>query len=78
MVRMKDTFYELNQVLVTRAAFMRAYNENMPIGFPHVTLSLLKKFQDAHPTLFKHGDAWSLDRHRKKLMDWLPQNSRIS
>lgn len=78
MVRMKDPQYELNQALVTRAAFMKAYNENMPGGFPHVTTTLLKKFQDAHPTLFKHGDSWSLDRHRKKLIDWLPQQSHLS
>lgn len=55
--------------------FLESFNKNMPKGFPHVTPALLKKFQEAHAALFK-GDAttWSLDQHRKKLIDWLPRN----
>jgi hypothetical protein len=26
-----------------------------------------------YPSLFKDNVYWSLDKHRKKLMDWLPQ-----
>lgn len=54
--------------------FLKSYNENMPSSFPRATVVLLKKFKETHVMLFSHGDAWSLDRHRKKVMDWLPQN----
>ncbi|MDO8572637.1 MAG: hypothetical protein Q7S11_02580 [bacterium] len=47
----------------------------MPEGFPRASTALLKKFQSAHAMLFKNGDLWSLEQHRKKLMDWLPRNS---
>ena len=46
----------------------------MPATFPRATLSLLNSFRETHTTIFKHGDLWSLDQHRKKLMDWIPRN----
>jgi len=55
--------------------FLESYNKNMPKGFPLATALLLKKFKDAQPGLFKNGDLWSLDQHRKKLIDWLPRNN---
>ncbi len=55
--------------------FLKSYNQNMPVTFPRATLSLLNRFREAHTTLFKHGDLWSLDLHRKKLIEWLPRNS---
>lgn len=61
--------------LITLAEFLESYNKNMPEGFPRASAPLLKKFQDAHTTLFTHGDLWSLDQHRKKIIDWLPRNS---
>lgn len=55
--------------------FLASFNKNMPKGFPLVTPALLKKFQEAHASLFKDGNTtWSLDQHRKKLIDWLPRN----
>jgi hypothetical protein len=33
----------------------------------------LKKYKEQHPLFFKHGDLWSLDEHRKKVLDWIPQ-----
>ena len=62
-------------VLISVAEFLESYNKNMPIGWPRATTTLLQKFRDEHSTLFTHGDQWSLDQHRKKLMDWLPRNS---
>lgn len=60
---------------ITIADFLESFNKNMPKGFPLVTPALLKKFQEAHATLFKDGaTTWSLDQHRKKLIDWLPRN----
>jgi len=37
-----------------------------------VTPSLLKVFQAKNAHFFKNEGAWSLDQHRKKVMDWLP------
>ncbi|MCR4330555.1 MAG: hypothetical protein NUV49_01600 [Patescibacteria group bacterium] len=67
-----------SQMQISLADFLKSYNQNMPAGFPRATALLLKKFQDAHTMLFKHGDLWSLDQHRKKLIDWLPRNSDAS
>lgn len=62
-------------VLITVSEFLESYNKNMPAGWPQVTSALLGKFREEHESLFTHGDLWSLDQHRKKLMDWLPRNS---
>jgi hypothetical protein len=58
------------QVQISSSDFLKSYNKNIPLGFPHATETLLKKFKEGHPTFFKHGDLWSLDEHRKKVMDW--------
>ena len=60
---------------ISLADFLKSYNQNMPASFPRVSVAMLKKFKDEHPLLFKHGDSWSLDEHRKKIIDWLPLNS---
>ncbi len=65
---------DLNEAPVTLAAFLESYNQNIPAGFPRSTVAALKKFQEAHPILFKQKDARSVTRHRKKLMDWLSSN----
>ncbi|OGZ05469.1 MAG: hypothetical protein A2942_01125 [Candidatus Lloydbacteria bacterium RIFCSPLOWO2_01_FULL_50_20] len=57
--------------------FLRSYNQNMPATFPRATMLLLNKFREAHAGLFKHGDFWSLDLHRKKLIEWLPRNGGL-
>lgn len=61
-------------VLIPVSEFLESYNKNMPAGWPRATAVLLQKFRDAHEALFTHGDLWSLDQHRKKIMDWLPRN----
>ncbi len=54
--------------------FVASYNQNLPSRFPQATLAQAKEFQKAFPTLFNDGrDSWSLERHRKKMMDWLPR-----
>lgn len=50
--------------------FVKSYNENLPLQFPRASLALLREFKESHGTLFR-GDVWSLDQHRKKVMDWL-------
>lgn len=54
--------------------FLKSYNETIPQGFPRASETLLKKYKDEHTAFFKNGELWSLDLHRKKIMDWLPQN----
>ena len=70
-MRRKNDAHELNKVMTSAVIFMESYNKSVPSGFPRVSAKALKKFQSVHPTLFKHGDDWSIDRHRKRLMDWL-------
>jgi len=65
---------KISQAQVTLPAFLEFYNKNMPKSFPMASVPLLKKFKDAHPVLFKNGELWSLEQHRKKVMDWLPRN----
>lgn len=69
---------KVSEMPISLSEFLGSYNKNMPESFPRATASLLKKFQAAHPLLFKRGDFWSLDLHRKKFMDWLPRNSELS
>ena len=66
---------ELNEAPVTLVVFLESYNKNIPAGFPHASAVMLKKFQDAHPTLFKRNDMWSVAKHRKRLIDWLSSHS---
>jgi hypothetical protein len=58
--------------------FLKAYNEKLPTAFPPATQPLLKEFRKAHASLFKADNTWSLDQHRKKVMDWLTSRARVS
>lgn len=66
---------KISQMQISLLDFLKSYNQNIPTGFPQASVALLKKFKDMHSMLFKNGDLWSLDRHRKKLIDWLPRNN---
>ncbi|MBU2103893.1 hypothetical protein KKD81_02455 [Patescibacteria group bacterium] len=57
-------------------AFVKAYNEDLPEQFPQATLELLQEFKKQNTSLFKQSRTWSLDQHRKKVMDWLPAHTR--
>ena len=63
---------------LSAAEFITSYNENLPSRFPRASKAFLKEFKKAYPGLFKDDfkgdDEWSLDQHRKKFMDWLPQH----
>ncbi|MDP3875288.1 MAG: hypothetical protein Q8Q22_02100 [bacterium] len=63
-----------NERLLSNEEFLQSYNQNIPMGYPHASLALLQKFKDEHLSLFKANCLWSLDQHRKRLIDWLPQN----
>lgn len=64
----------LNEVRLSISEFLESFNQNMPENFPKVSESELIRFKDEHKSLFRKGNAWSLDDHRKKVMDWLPRN----
>ena len=51
--------------------FVKLYNENLPSAFPKVSSALMRQFKSGHETLFKSDGIWSLDIHRKKVMDWM-------
>ena len=63
-----------NEMPLTNIEFLESYNKNMPEGYPHVSLAILEKFKAVHLSLFKANGAWSLDQHRKRMIEWLPQN----
>jgi len=63
---------------LSRKEFLASYNEDLPKEFPHASDPILKEFSKRYPELFKNGDLWSLDVHRKRLMDWLPAYVRAN
>ncbi|MBN1778619.1 MAG: hypothetical protein JW816_00125 [Candidatus Buchananbacteria bacterium] len=75
MTKKIDKELQANQDLVTREAFLEFYNQGIPENFSQVTIQDLKDFEAANPRLFKDSKLWSLDKHRKRLMDWLPRHS---
>jgi len=63
---------EFNEAGTTMLVFMDYYNNHIPDAFPKATEKSLKAFREAHLSLFEEGeDLWSIDKHRKRLMDWL-------
>lgn len=64
----------LNEIPLSLSEFLKSFNQNMPENFPQVSEENLLKFKEEHESLFRKGGTWSLDQHRKKVMDWLPRN----
>ncbi len=77
MTKHKNNDLEINQVVVTASAFVDLYNKTIPEGFPRASIKLLNHFQFEHSTLFKNKSNWSIDKHRKKFMDWLVSHQDI-
>ena len=77
-MRLPDLDRERSEKHISFAEFMRSYNADLPAAFPHASAALLKEFRKSNESLFKDGDLWSLDRHRKKVMDWLTTRTRVS
>lgn len=65
---------DVSQIQLTLPDFLKSFNKNMPGHLPQATAELLQKFKDEHRSFFKHGDMWSLDEHRKRIVDWLQLN----
>lgn len=62
---------QVNLAGTTATVFMHYYNGHIPENFPKATSKNLEIFRQKYPSLFKDGKSWSIDGHRKKLMDWL-------
>jgi len=70
-MRLPDVDKERSERSLPLSGFLRSYNEGLPTQFPRASLPLLREFRKAHLALFKGDSLWSLDQHRKKVMDWL-------
>lgn len=66
---------ELNEARTPLLAFMNEYNRNLPQGYPSASLKALETFRNLHPLLFRGADSWSIDKHRKRVMDWLSSHN---
>jgi len=64
----------LNEIPLSLSEFLKSFNQNMPANFPQASEGQLIMFRKEHEILFRKGGTWSLDQHRKKVMDWLPRN----
>jgi hypothetical protein len=62
---------------LTMLDFLKSYNQGLPSQFPAASQVLLKEFYNSNSHLFKDADVWTLDQHRKKVMDWIPQHLGI-
>jgi len=69
---------KISEARTSLADFIKSYNKGLPASFPRSSVALLNEFRSSHPLFFKHGNLWSLDEHRKKIMDWLPQRLEAS
>ena len=77
-MRGPDLDRENSERRLTLAEFLAAYNIGLPTGFPRASTPLLRVFSQKYPDFFKNSELWSLDQHRKKVMDWLPNHLRAS
>ena len=73
-----DLDRERSEKKLSLPEFLAAYNKDLPSQFPRASASLLKIFSERHPEFFKRDSNWSLDQHRKKVMDWLPGHIRAT
>ena len=77
-MRFPDVDRERSERLISFFDFMKSYNQGLPATFPRASRALLAEFKKNNEALFKNGDLWSLDQHRKKVMDWLISRRSIS
>lgn len=72
MAKRTHSDLNINQLNTSLVVFMGSYNVTIPKNFPQATIPALERFKEIHPTLFKGPDTWSMDKHRKRFMDWMP------
>ena len=81
VVRIRNKKYndlEKNQDTISLESFLEMYNKSVPGRFPSASVKALKQFQETYPSLFKKQDEWSIDRHRKRFMDWSFSNRKAA
>ncbi len=71
IVPIKSLAEDVNLTELSISEFIVYYNANIPETFPQASFNAMKEFQNTYPSLFKDSTAWIIDRHRKKVMDWL-------
>ena len=76
-MRRRNIEQEQNRVGVSNSVFVDLYNRTIPQGFPRATEEMLVKFEISHPLLFKKTGMWSIDKHRKRFMDWLSSHHSV-
>lgn len=76
-MKLPDLDKERSEKHLSLPEFLKCYNEKLPPVFPQASLALLREFKKTHQSIFKEGGTWSLDQHRKKVMDWLPPATEI-
>ena len=69
---------DVSELLLSLPEFVLSYNRTIPETFPRASSALLLRYRGEHAMFFKHKDQWSLSEHRKKIMDWLPLNSKTA
>jgi hypothetical protein len=62
---------EFNEAGMPLKAFIEYYNRTIPADFTHATEKAMKKFKADRTALFDGDGLWSLDKHRKHVMDFL-------
>jgi hypothetical protein len=70
-MRGPDVDRERSERKHTLREFLTLYNAGLPTEFPRATTALLLEYKSRHKDQFT-DEEWSLDMHRKKVMDWLP------
>ena len=75
MIHSTDSQQDTNFIGTSTEVFIEYYNKNIPDTFPHATHKTLKEFQTQYPSLFKEDRKWTINKHRKKYMDWLISHS---
>ena len=63
---------EVNFVGMTMPEFLVYYNKSTPEAMPRATKESLAEFKTTHSSLFDEGGLWTIDKHRRRVMDWLP------
>lgn len=67
----KKIFPDPNLIPNSIEDFAEYYNKNIPISYSKVTVDDLIEFKQTHQSLFVGDGNWTIDKHRKKLMDWI-------
>jgi hypothetical protein len=72
MAKSRDLVLEKNQKMISSAEFLASYNASIPVAFPRASAADLEEFATVNGRLFSTPGEWSLEKHRKRFMDWLP------